>query len=167
MADRPTVTAGTLADLFNLTERRVQQLANEKVVVKADRGKYDLIASVKGYVRFLQDMVNGSDASGTDLQRAKTEEALVSRDLKTVELHSRLEALVPVQLMEQLLEDAFSAARSEMVAAVGAIETNVNKNLRDHSIEHEVPRGLIEPPILDALAHLAARGEDSEEDAAA
>lgn len=167
MADRPTVTAGTLADLFNLTERRIQQLANEKVVVKADRGKYDLIGSVKGYVRFLQDLANGSDVSGTDLQKAKTEEALVSRDLKTVELHTRLESLVPAVLMEQLLEDAFGAARSELMGAIPAIETLVNKHLRDHSIDHEVPRGSIEPPILDALAHLAARAEDSEEDAAA
>lgn len=44
-----------LARIFNLTEMRVQQLAKMDVVVKTERGLYDLWASVKGYIRYLQD----------------------------------------------------------------------------------------------------------------
>ena len=42
----PTYPVSTIAKLFNLTERRVQQLASEGVIPKPERGKYDLVASV-------------------------------------------------------------------------------------------------------------------------
>ncbi|VAW66172.1 hypothetical protein MNBD_GAMMA11-2557 [hydrothermal vent metagenome] len=36
----PLYPSATLAHLFNLSERRVQQLAKEGVIPKAQRGKY-------------------------------------------------------------------------------------------------------------------------------
>ncbi len=55
----PTVPVGTLAKLFDLTERRVQQLARDGIIPKATRGQYPLIESVRGYVRFLQERAQG------------------------------------------------------------------------------------------------------------
>lgn len=43
-----------LAQLFGVSERRVQQLAKEGVIPKAERGEYPLLASVKSYVKSLQ-----------------------------------------------------------------------------------------------------------------
>jgi hypothetical protein len=43
-----------IAKLLCITERRLQQLAREGTIPKTSRGKYPLIASVQGYVRFLQ-----------------------------------------------------------------------------------------------------------------
>jgi phage terminase Nu1 subunit (DNA packaging protein) len=54
-----TYPASTLAKLFHLTERRVQQLAKEGIITKDTRGKYDLVSSVQGYVKYLQDRVLG------------------------------------------------------------------------------------------------------------
>lgn len=44
----------TLSILLDLTERRVQQLAREGVMVRDKRGRYDLIPSIQGYVRYLR-----------------------------------------------------------------------------------------------------------------
>ena len=54
-ADSPTVEVSVLAKLFSLTTVRVQQLASQGVVIKAARGRYDLWASIRNYIKFLQE----------------------------------------------------------------------------------------------------------------
>lgn len=54
MATSDTVSAPELAALFNLTDRRIRQLAAAGVIPKAGHGKYLLAEAVKGYVQFLQ-----------------------------------------------------------------------------------------------------------------
>jgi len=54
-ADSPTTNVETLADLFNMTGVRVQQLAVEGVVIKHARGRYDLWQSIRNYIRYLQE----------------------------------------------------------------------------------------------------------------
>ena len=44
----------TLSVLLDITERRVQQLADEGIVVRKRQGHYDLVASIQGYVRYLR-----------------------------------------------------------------------------------------------------------------
>lgn len=58
----PSVPAKTLAGLFSLTEVRIQQLAKAGVIKKVAHGRYDLWASIKGYVRYLQDRSVGRGA---------------------------------------------------------------------------------------------------------
>ena len=65
---------GTIARLFNLTERRVQQLAREGIIPKAARGQYELVGCVQGYVRFLQERVDGGGTDRERLDRARAEE---------------------------------------------------------------------------------------------
>jgi phage terminase Nu1 subunit (DNA packaging protein) len=50
-----TQPIGVIARLLDLSERRVQQLSREGVIPRAERGQYDLIGSVRGYVRYLRD----------------------------------------------------------------------------------------------------------------
>lgn len=71
-AAKPSVPGTTLAKLFNLTPVRIQQLAKLGHVVKTAHGRYDLWASVSGYIRFLQERCNGKGVSGTDYERART-----------------------------------------------------------------------------------------------
>ena len=54
MAENPTVPVTTLAKLFELTDIRIQQLAKEGVVQRAEHGQYYLWPSVQGYIRFLK-----------------------------------------------------------------------------------------------------------------
>ena len=55
MSATNTCSAVTLAKLFGITERWVQQLAQEGILVRGtSRGQYDLVGSVRGYVSHLQ-----------------------------------------------------------------------------------------------------------------
>lgn len=88
-----TVPVGTLAKLLLLTERRIQQLAKEGVIPKGPRGEYELVPSVQGYIRFLQEEsrqgVGGSPEmadSKTRLAKAKADDA----EMKVLERRKQL-----------------------------------------------------------------------------
>jgi phage terminase Nu1 subunit (DNA packaging protein) len=73
-AHAPAYPASTLAKLFHLTERRVQQLAKAGIIFKNAQGKYDLVSSVQGYVKYLQDRALGrSEGAYTDAADIKVE----------------------------------------------------------------------------------------------
>lgn len=54
MAVAQNVSVATLAKLFDLTDRRIQQLARDGVIPKATRGKYPLVPAIQGYIKYLQ-----------------------------------------------------------------------------------------------------------------
>ena len=68
-----TYPVSTIAKLFNLTERRVQQLASQGIIPKAEKGKYDLITSTRAYIKYLQERATGKDIEPQDthIERAR------------------------------------------------------------------------------------------------
>jgi len=48
-----------IAKLLKLSERRIQQLAKEGIIPKAERGKYDIVNSVHGYIDYLKAKAGG------------------------------------------------------------------------------------------------------------
>ena len=121
----PTVPVGTLAKLFNLTEVRVQQLAKMNVTVKAAHGRYDLWASIKGYLGYLQDRAGvkaatSGGASQSDdpgdynthrarLYRAKADQAEIEVALAKGRVHEG-------HAVEKVWSDMRSNARSRLLA---------------------------------------------------
>jgi len=73
------ISTKVIAELFNLTPRRVEQLAQKKIIPKVGRGQYDLGPTVQAYVRYLQARLgNGDTIDVTGLKdrmlKAQTEE---------------------------------------------------------------------------------------------
>jgi phage terminase Nu1 subunit (DNA packaging protein) len=66
MLGTPLYPVGTLAKLFNLSERRVQQLASQGIIPKAEKGRYNLIAALRGYVLFLQQRAERQPLASAD-----------------------------------------------------------------------------------------------------
>jgi hypothetical protein len=62
-----------VARLLDLSERRIQQLSREGVIPKAERGQYDLVAAVRGYVAYLRDLAVRAQAGAPDfgVERAR------------------------------------------------------------------------------------------------
>lgn len=66
----PSYPVSSIAKLFDLTERRIQQLAAEGIIPKSIKGKYELVASVKGYIKYLR--LNKEDTkSSISVERAR------------------------------------------------------------------------------------------------
>ena len=55
MPDPATYPLSTICKLLDLSERRIQQLAREGVIPKSERGRYELVPAVQGYIHYLRD----------------------------------------------------------------------------------------------------------------
>lgn len=89
------VDVGRVARLFEISERAVQKLAKEGVIPRAQRGQYDLLASVQGYIRHLRRVAAGrsSESGGADLvgERARlAAEQADSQAMKNAQLRGEL-----------------------------------------------------------------------------
>jgi len=105
----------TIARLLDLTERRVQQLAREGVIPKAENGRYDLVAAVRGYVKYLRDRAMGGGAPpDAHAERARLLKA--NADKVELDLAERRQELVPVDEAAALLERVIVAVRARVLA---------------------------------------------------
>lgn len=70
MAER-LYSVGVVAKVCIISVRRVQQLVKEGIMPKPERGKYDLIPCVQGYIKYLQDLAFGKDMLPTDIHTTR------------------------------------------------------------------------------------------------
>ena len=54
-----TVPIGALSRVLNLSERRIQQMVKEGILIKEERGRYPFFSNIKTYVMYLQSRVDG------------------------------------------------------------------------------------------------------------
>ena len=65
-----TYPVAVISKLLDLSPRRVYQLANEGVIPRAEKGRYELVPAVRGYIRYLRDRAIGVGALPEDAARA-------------------------------------------------------------------------------------------------
>lgn len=111
-----TFTTAQLAEILGLTPRRVQQLAEEEVLVKAGRGKYKAVESIQRYIQSLQL----KDQSGRDgeidyfKERARHEKA--KRERAELELAVMKGELHRSEDVRTVMNDMIAAFRSRILA---------------------------------------------------
>lgn len=73
-----------IAKLFDLDERRVQQLAKSGVLPAASLRpyKFDLLPTVKAYIKHLRERANGKEAKTADTAQAEADKLRAEADLK-------------------------------------------------------------------------------------
>lgn len=84
-----------IADLFNLSERRIEQLVQKKIIPKAGRGVFDLGPTVQAYVRYLQGLCSGAIRSGepSELDKRLLEAKVLERESKARQAKYRADAM--------------------------------------------------------------------------
>ena len=82
MANVIEVTEVELAEYLGLSTRRIRQLFKEGVVIKSQRGKYDLKASVLGYINLIRQQEKKQGADLEKLKISKEAESLMHERLK-------------------------------------------------------------------------------------
>ena len=92
---------GQLAKFLDLTERRIQQLAADGVIPAGEEGGYLFLASLKGYVSFLQQAAAGKAVSdeAKEKQRLQIDLLQAQRDTAQMALDEKRNALIPVEDM--------------------------------------------------------------------
>lgn len=101
-----------IARLLDLTERRVQQLASERIIPKASRGRYDFVESVRAYIRHLRDQVDGGQSGKvTVLDDERTRLTRARAGLAELDERERRGELVPAVQIEKFLTSILSRVR--------------------------------------------------------
>lgn len=109
-----TYPIGTICKMLDLTDRRVQQLSKEGILPKTEKGKYDLVGCVRGYVHYLRDRSLGKDSDLDGFQwrdRKLKAEALKAE----MELDEMRKVLVPVEKVENYLDKLFTAIKQHIL----------------------------------------------------
>lgn len=155
----PTYPAKTIAKLLMLTERRVQQLAKEGVVPKAERGRYELAPAVQGYVRYLQDRAAGSAVqSGTiDYHVEKARKTKAEADIAEIEAAKRRGDAIDAAEVKRAWQLILGEVRANLLGNTPQRITSLVLGLDDEAKIKRVIRDEI------ALAMSAAAETDVEE----
>lgn len=110
------IGAKQLAYLFRISERRVQQLANEGIVKKEARGRYNLVESVRGYVEYLQSIASGTQGeTETDYGDARTHKMRADADKAIMEAAQLAGLLIPADIVAYSWNHMVGAFRAKLL----------------------------------------------------
>ena len=112
----PTQPIGVIAKLLDLSERRVQQLSREGVIPKPQRGQYDLIGAVRGYVRYLRDQAVKAQAGAPDYAVERARFIRARADLAEMEAQEKRQSLIPADQAEAAWIAVLALLRTRLLA---------------------------------------------------
>lgn len=153
-ATTPTYPVATIAKLLKISERRVQQLTQEGVIPKSDRGRYELAASVQGYVSFLQDRLSGNpDATegGVDYQGQRTRKIAAEASLAEIELAKARGEVADLDLVRAEVLACFSACRSRLLSIGSTLAGRM-----DLATDMASRKELIDDAVIEALNEISS-----------
>jgi phage terminase Nu1 subunit (DNA packaging protein) len=107
---------GVIAKLLDLSERRVQQLSRKGVIPKANRGQYDLIGSVRGYVRYLRDQALKAQAGAPDYAAERARFIRARADLAEMEAEEKRRSLIAADEIEAAWIAVLALLRTRLLA---------------------------------------------------
>jgi phage terminase Nu1 subunit (DNA packaging protein) len=156
MAQQASYPLATIAKLLMLTDRRVQQLAKEGHIPRAERGRYELVPAVQGYVRYLRDRaINGDVGEGGEASdRARLIKARA--DIAEMEAQRLAEDLVSVGDVERATADMVARFRARSLAIPSKAAPMVAMEETTEAC-HEI----IETFVHEALAELSVTAVES------
>ena len=180
MDDR-VVDVHAVADVFGLTDRRVQQLADAGVVPRDDRGMYPLMGAVRGYIRFLQERMRRPANEDEAADRARLTAA--KADLAELEADEKRGVLIRADAVRQqdfklarILRNNLQSMPDRIAALVAAeadptrvhemIAGEVNQSLErvlDAMEAEQVDDAALDVTRAAAAEYLEADGSDGEE----
>ena len=145
-----TQPIAVIAKLLDLSERRVQQLSREGVIPKATRGQYDLIGSVRGYVRYLRDQAVNAQAGAPDYAVERARYIRARADLVEMEASQRRGALIAADDIETAWVKVLALLRTRVLALPDRLapQVHIAASLAE-------TRDLLSINLRDALEDLA------------
>jgi len=148
MADPATHSVEVIARLLDLTTRRVQQLSAEGVIPKAERGRYELVPAVRGYIAYLKERSINPGVVSFDEVRAR--KIAAEAEMAEIELREKKGQLIPASEVVSSWGEIVGACRSKLLAVPAKIAPVVA--VEDNPA---VCKQIVEEQIGEALYELA------------
>lgn len=150
--------SATIAKLFDVTERRVQQLAQQKIITAhKEKGvyKYDVLQVVQQYIRYLSDKVNNREN-----ERSKElEQERLEAEIQLKRTKARMQELYLQELegsmhrsedVESMTSDLANVIRSMLMALPGRLAVDLAEMQNPAEVSERVKREAF--AILEELA---------------
>lgn len=148
------VTEVELAEYLGLSTRRIRQLVKEGVVVKSQRGRYDLKGSVLGYINSIRQQEKQKDVDLEKLKISREAESLMHERLKKrmteLKVHEMEKKLHRSEDVEYFWNSMVLAAKSRLTS----IPVKCSPLLAGLEDRKEI-QAILKREIADALNELA------------
>jgi phage terminase Nu1 subunit (DNA packaging protein) len=119
-----TFPLDTIAKLLVLTPRRVNQLVGEGIIPRAERGRYELVPAVQGYVKYLREKAIRGDISD-DYANHRTRLLKARADMAEMEQAQLENKLIPSADVEKAWGEVLNACRSKLLSVPTKTATEV------------------------------------------
>jgi phage terminase Nu1 subunit (DNA packaging protein) len=118
MSSVATFPLDTICKLLDLTPQRVTQLVNEGVIPRKERGRYELVPVVRGYIQYLRKRAIKGDAQagGDDYASHRSRLTKARADMAEMEREQMANRLIPASDVERVWCDAVANMRAKMLA---------------------------------------------------
>lgn len=117
--DSITVSAAVLGDMFGVSDRRIRQMAEEGIVVRAAKGRYKLVDSIKNYLLTMKLAAEGVGIDLADgeinLEEEKGLHERVKRHISELKLQIMKGGLHKAQDVEIVMTDMLVAFKTRMM----------------------------------------------------
>ena len=164
MTYKDVCTLQELSDFLMLTDRRVQQLKKDGVIIKIDRGQYDFLQSTQGYINFLRERAFGGVAN-TDQHGEKTR--LITAQANIAEMNdAELRGdLVRVDEVRRAIFTAARGVRNSLQTVADRLAVPISAE-NDHHEIHDIIEGELNQILSDMdeeWAHLVPEPIEDEQ----
>lgn len=125
MGKQQSAPVKVLAELFDLTETRIQQLAKDNIIPKAGRGKYEIIPCFQGYTKFLQEKLRGKDSDSVDSKKEKGRLLKLQADEKEMKILTDKGLLLSIHDVKDMLSELISICAMGLESIPGRMATQL------------------------------------------
>lgn len=157
--DSTTVSAAVLGDMFGVTDRRIRQMAEEGIVVRAAKGRYKLVDSVKNYLLTLKLAAEGVGVELADgeinLEEEKGIHERVKRHISELRLQIMKGELHKAEDVEAVMTDMLASFKTRVMnipSKTAPILENRDAAFIKERLTSEVTEALNELKDYDAKA---------------
>ena len=117
--DSLTVSAAVLGNIFGVTDRRIRQMAEEGIIVRAAKGRYNLVDSLKNYILSLKLAVDSNDGDNPDgelnFEEEKALHERVKRHISEMKLQTMKGELHKADDVRHVMTDMLSSFKTRMM----------------------------------------------------
>ena len=151
--DKKLVTTKELAKFINLTDRRIQQLT-PSVFKAVKRNQYDLIASVRSYIIYLQEIVAKRTNANEEQEKQRLEADIRLKEAKAeiaqLDLKELKAELLRAEDVQAFIEDLGATTKSLLMG----FPSRLAMDLPNESVAAE-RSAIIEEAVFEVLEQLS------------
>lgn len=115
-----TVNSAALEKIVGVSDRRIRQLAEENIIVRAAKGRYKLMESIRNYILSLKVSIEAAESDtpdgGLDLDAEKAIHERVKRQISELKLKTMKGELHKSEDVERVMTDMLVAMKTKLLS---------------------------------------------------